>query len=396
MTELLFEIISVVKKPEDAPKVPLAPGIDYEALVALDTKAGDDPVFVTLPIGEVNIVSGNGRKYPVEAIESLVEAINSEKPGGIQGHLRDEDRAYEFELPSLIWVGAVIVEGIAWGKAYIPRYASAVREYVSNCQAIKAKIATSIYGLAEMAGNIVKRLFIESIDLAHPARAGVKTAVAVPLVTTEMVDEKNLHLEKDLQNMPEGTTPVAPDNGNLISELTTAKTTALARVDELESKLTELTKSAETLKLASAKLAESAYSYTNASISVSASGENIVEVIEQLLDSLNQMQKRNVTDELDRAVEEMVKLPANTDQGKALRSVVKMMLGESKTVEEGKTRLVEIANNPTYLALAKASVVEASGGNVIVTGEQKEEDPDKKRRDALVANSKEIAKKYGS
>ena len=170
------------------PDVPFAPGVDHKGLVEGD----DNPMFVTLPIGKVDTKSRNGRTYNREAVSAIVNIINSETSKGQQGHLRDDERGYRFELPSLYWVGATLEsDGGAWGKAYIPKTLPDVREHMRISMKAHAEVATSIYGTAEIDddGN-VSNLQIESIDLVEPKRRGVEEAGAIPMVTQESVVEE--------------------------------------------------------------------------------------------------------------------------------------------------------------------------------------------------------------
>lgn len=173
------------------PSVPLAAGIDQEALHEGDA----NPLYVVLPIAQVGITSRNGRHYDREAVTAVVEAVMRKRPDGIKGHLTDEERGYRFDVPALIWVGATLDEatGVAWGKAYVMSSAVDVREYIRAKRAVKGFIGTSIYGTAEgeWDGDVfrVMSLDIETIDLAHPDRVGVTAAAATPVTTREMADD---------------------------------------------------------------------------------------------------------------------------------------------------------------------------------------------------------------
>lgn len=165
------------------PEVPMS--IDKAQLVDGDA----DPFFVTLPIGSVGAKSRNGRVYTRGAVDNIVEAIQQRRVGGIKGHLRDEDRAHKFDLPSLIWVGSMLSsDGTLYGKAYVPRYAEDVREYLRIAQVSNAPVGTSIYGTGTVdeMGNVTA-LNVESIDLAHPSRVGIPHTAAVPKITQEMM-----------------------------------------------------------------------------------------------------------------------------------------------------------------------------------------------------------------
>lgn len=162
-----------------------------EAVTNELVEQGEKPLYVTLPVGKVDIVSRNDRRYPREAIEALVDAINRDKPGGIKGHLKDDERPYRFDIPSIIWLGAKLeADGTAWAKGIVLKSHADVHEYVRLSKAAKSPIATSIYGTASVTDDgTVSDLSIESIDLVHPKRAGVAAAVRVPVTTSEAVQD---------------------------------------------------------------------------------------------------------------------------------------------------------------------------------------------------------------
>lgn len=174
------------------PSVPLAPDVDQQALHEGDP----NPLYVVLPIAKVGVTSRNGRHYDREAVTAVVEAVMRKRPDGIKGHLTDEERGYRFDVPPLIWVGAVLDEstGIVWAKAYVMTSATDVREYIRAKRAVKGQIGTSIYGTAEGYyeddGTFrVVSLDIETIDLAHPDRVGVTATAATPVTTREMAED---------------------------------------------------------------------------------------------------------------------------------------------------------------------------------------------------------------
>lgn len=183
MAEVIFENVSTLTG--TYPEILVS-----ETLLAELGEDDPDPVFITVPVGEVDASSRNGRNYNRAAVQSIVDAINDATIGQ-RGHLRDEERAYKFEVPPLVWVGATLEsDGRAWGKAYVMQSAADVREYVKVAKRTGLKIGTSIYGTADIdeEGN-VSNLEIESIDLAHPARLGVPQVGATPHVTRETADE---------------------------------------------------------------------------------------------------------------------------------------------------------------------------------------------------------------
>lgn len=175
----------------DFPDVPLAPGVDRDALVAGDP----DPVFLTLPIGKANVKSGNGRFYDETWLAELERQTLANKPVGLMGHLDPKERGYAMPDEAVHWVGATRIGELLWGKGYIPE--GPMRDRIRRYKATGAKIATSIDAFAEgiwdealkayrMAADTLR---LNQIDIAPADRAGIPALAAVPILTTEMADE---------------------------------------------------------------------------------------------------------------------------------------------------------------------------------------------------------------
>lgn len=153
------------------PDVPVAPDVDVAELTAGD----GEPFFITLPIAEVGMVSANKLRYTEDFCDSLVEQINSDKPTGIRGHIKDDERRYAYPMPAIYWVGAIReTDGKVWAKGYIPP--GATREEYRIKKATAAAAATSIYGKPLMIrehtdGSYTPVLSLEQVDLAPPKRA---------------------------------------------------------------------------------------------------------------------------------------------------------------------------------------------------------------------------------
>jgi hypothetical protein len=181
------------------PDVPLAPDVNVAELTASDSS----PLYVTLPLGKVGQVSRNGRKYPRAAMESIVSAIMTRKVPGQKGHMRDEDRPYEFETPPVLWLGAKLEsDGTVWGKGYVMPFANDVRDYVRAVKAANGRMATSIYGTGSQdSDGTVTDLTIESIDLVDPSRAGVELAASTPRITAETKQENAMKNKSSMQRM---------------------------------------------------------------------------------------------------------------------------------------------------------------------------------------------------
>ena len=351
MEELLHYVSELTA--ENFVDVPLAHGVDRDALVAGD----DDPLFVTLPIGEIGAISANGKEFPREAMLQLVQTVNENRPGGIVGHMKPEERASRFDLPSLMWVGAMEHGGLIYGKAYIPKYASAVREYVKKSKARRAKIATSIYGTAVMDGRRVKRLNLESIDLADPARAAVGAAIAHPILTSEMVKDSEEEIVEDEK---------------LIAELKGQRDELKAKVQALEGDL-----KAENI----AEMRRSAGLISELR-SIVGEDVNLVSLISEMKAERDSLQKIVGEGSVLARVQEMqtqiaelaaaqleADIIAEMDEAKvpdALRDYARVKLGVVADKATAKAQIAELVGSESYQALAKAIVVSEQGGSVMV------------------------------
>jgi len=172
------------------PVVPLAPGIDLAAL----TEGDDAPLFVTLPIAKVG-TSRNGRHYNAAMVEEIAAQVIEKRPGGNLGHLQESERAWRYERPEVLWVGAVVRGDTAYGKGYIPTYARDTRDFLARAKAAGHAVGTSIYGRwrqgwdsALGALRVHTGGVLESIDFVPPSRAGVEFAGGMTLAS-EMFDQ---------------------------------------------------------------------------------------------------------------------------------------------------------------------------------------------------------------
>jgi len=203
MSEEIIQEYRVGEFRGNFPDVPVAEGVDLEALRQRDP----DAMFVTLPIAEIGAISANGLLYDEPLVDSIAEQINKNRPGGIFGHLKEDERNTSFPLPAGLWVGALRVGQTLWAKSYIPP--GAAKEYVANLKVVGGQIATSIYGKgkSEKVREGVRRLLnfkLESLDFAPPSRAALGYG-AIPHVTAEMETEQE---------------PIMADKQQIISELT--------------------------------------------------------------------------------------------------------------------------------------------------------------------------------
>lgn len=186
------------------PDVPIADGVNMDELRALDP----DPVFITLPVvPRVGAVSRNGLLYDEALVKSIETQINTKRPGGRFGHLREEERDTAFPIPEGMWLGAKREGDTLWAKAYVH---GAAREHVKRLKAVGGSIATSIYGKGSYEATDtkgVRRLTnfdLESLDFAPPERAALGYAAA-PIVTSEMetsMDRNQLISELTVDDIP--------------------------------------------------------------------------------------------------------------------------------------------------------------------------------------------------
>lgn len=200
------DVVAVQELRGGYPEIPIAEGIDYSALIAGDA----DPMFVSLPIGKANVVSGNKRFYDEAWLQELERQVVSNRPVGLMGHLPADQRGWAMPPESLHWVGAARdSDGTLWGKAYV--VPGETRQRLARYKAQGKSIATSIDAIAEGTWdeNIkayrmkADTLRLGQIDLAPTDRAGIPALAAVPIVTTEM-DSRDEEPEPEQENdMPE-------------------------------------------------------------------------------------------------------------------------------------------------------------------------------------------------
>lgn len=182
--------------PED---IPFANGVDIDALTKPDVDEGRKPYFVTLPLGEVGQVSHNNRRYVEDvAIKAIEYAISKNKIGGNLGHTPAFERGTHFAIPVLHWVGAMIREGVVWGKAYVPGDSERMREvrnYLSRQKATRSRVGTSLEGEGIQQWNEeletwdILELEVERIDMVGADGVGIDIAGSMsPHITKESRD----------------------------------------------------------------------------------------------------------------------------------------------------------------------------------------------------------------
>lgn len=189
-TRGMFQDVLVVRElradfPTD---IPFFADVDIAQL----TRGDDDPVYLTIPIGQANVVSGNKRFYDEAWLQELERQVTAKRPIGIMGHLKDEDLATEYPPEAIFWVGVRRIGELLWGKGYIP--AGAARDRIRRYKAANKAIATSIYAMADSVWDkargalhmLAETLDLRQIDIGPADRVGIPSLARVPLLTAEM------------------------------------------------------------------------------------------------------------------------------------------------------------------------------------------------------------------
>jgi hypothetical protein len=201
------------------------------------------------------------------------------------------------------------------------------------------KVATSIWGEAKMEGNKATNPTIKRIDYADPERAGVKAAVAVPQITSEMTI---------------GETAVS-ENGNelLITELRTDRDKARNELAELQSQLTEMKNKYEAIAPKVDALQELA------------KDKELVSFVAELISERNQYRAEKLELEVGKLISEQVKL-------EAARPLIQTMLGKVESKEAAEKRIAELLDTESVKMTLQAIALASSGGRVFM-GEHKNE-----------------------
>lgn len=172
------------------PDVPLAGHINADEL----TSGDNDPFFVTLKIGKVDSMSGNGNYYDESNIREIARQVVGLDSN--MGHVSASEVDSAYPMPAGHWVGASLVDGVLWAKLYVPKTRPEIREFFRVKKAQNGQVSTSIYSFAKreydakLSGYRLKDINLETIDLAPVLRSGVKDLASVPYLTREMSDDK--------------------------------------------------------------------------------------------------------------------------------------------------------------------------------------------------------------
>lgn len=161
------------------PNLKLPDDIDLTAIQASGFK------FVTLPIGAVDAQSRNERNYRRPAYEQMVAQINTNRPEGGWGHIKEEDMGTSYDPPAIRWLRAELAkDGTIWGKG-LPLTPDA-NSYFELARATNARVGTSLHAWVTLEGDDVVGMELIRLDLADPARVGVPMTAAQPQLSSEM------------------------------------------------------------------------------------------------------------------------------------------------------------------------------------------------------------------
>lgn len=382
--EAVHEISPVSTFRGQPPDIPVT-GVNIEAL----TKGDDDPVFVTLKIAETGRVSGNGILYDDELVNAIVEQINRKHPGGIFGHIKEEDRKTAFPLPDALWVGATRVGDEAWGKAYIRNRAAA--EYVRHLKAVAGQLGTSIWGAGypEQIRAGVRRLrdfVLEQLDFAPPERASLQ--VAGPLVlTSEMQANQSTDEHKDTQTM---------DEKALREHLLSLKPDALAELlgdDTLES-VVQMYSKKKGKKVVAAEMVTTSEAAETRIAELNSQNASQARELSTLRQRVAEYEKTEYEAGVKALVSEAVQWEAPNDDAKSalnsarsmITSALEQRMGDKRDLALAKAAIAELVDGQ-YQPVLAAMVRGLAGPGAVVGG--------KAGRDAFHEESDRLAKELG-
>lgn len=239
----LIEMTVLCEMRGQYPQLALPQDVD---MAELNKQYQDDPVFVTLPIGQIDAQSRNGRIYRKSAVEQFVEQINERRPEGGWGHVSPFDFGTSYNPPAVRWLVAQMDEqGIAWGKALA--LTEETRQYFKVAKATRARTGTSLYAWLtatkdpnqQQGEDEIEEILdmdLLRLDLADPARVGVPMTAAQPDLSKEMRNKPPTRKPAQSEDKP------MPENGTRIVELETEVKDCKREIADMEKTIRELRK----------------------------------------------------------------------------------------------------------------------------------------------------------
>jgi hypothetical protein len=184
----------------DYPDVPFFDDVNIGEL----TRGDDDPTYLTIPIGKINVKSGNNRFYGEAWVQELERQVRDKRPTGMMGH--EDDDPMKFPPEAIFWVGTRRIGELLWGKGYLPP--GPPRDRVRRYKAANKTLGTSILAMAEGAWDkargafnmLAETLDLRRIDIGPIEKLGIKDLGLIPILTSEMQEDET---EQESNNMPE-------------------------------------------------------------------------------------------------------------------------------------------------------------------------------------------------
>ena len=165
--------------------------VDQRINIDVITSDDSDPMFVNVEVTRTGKISGNNRRFTVEAVND----VNAMTPGlqGFLGHPDPGKVGFEFRKPQCIYVGSMIdnmddgnIRCIA--KCYIFK-SSDLREWIPKSIAAGNPMTVSVNGYGDIIVNsdgimdVVRFNDLQSIDWANPGTEGMSTSKAMNIVS---------------------------------------------------------------------------------------------------------------------------------------------------------------------------------------------------------------------
>lgn len=323
--EVIFEMVAEMKR--GFFDVPLPEDITAESLI---DENGAKPFLVTLPFIQKGVRSGNGVDYTAAIAESIVRQAGAKRPEGGFGHIKAEDVSTRYDPPAIRCLSAAFDEdGIGWGK--FQAISNDAKTHFVTAMKHKAPVGLSIWGKQVRQNGALVDVELQRIDIADPARIGVKSASAVPLITAEMQDEATVGDGAEEDTMT--------DN---IAEMTAQRNT-------LQEQVTTLTGQIDGMRADAAIVSEMRGIYgadADLLASIRADREQIAE-----------MATLRRTD-LDRRIAEMVSEQVKPEK---LRSTVRRLVKGAASVDDAKAIVSEFLADPETVELARTLTVGEMG-----------------------------------
>ena len=147
-----WDVLIVRELHGDFPDIPFFADVDLAEI----TKGDSDPLYLTIPIAQANVVSGNKRFYGEAWLQELERQVIEKRPIGIMGHLSEAELGTKFPEEAIFWLGVKRIGEMLWAKGYLPARNEA-RERIRRYKAANKTIGTSIFAAADGVWNATAR-----------------------------------------------------------------------------------------------------------------------------------------------------------------------------------------------------------------------------------------------